>query len=355
MQRERFWLARCHLGLHNEGVSLEPWIFARLALGVTSTALLLRGAFASAPVIALSQTAGVPSEETLGLERQAELSEATSRVGAWLALLSLLASLATANHLGTILRGAMCGYGVVHANEAGAWSLALSLLTTLAAGVHLELLALDRSLRSLVLLRAVAVSTVALTALSVLDLSMAWSWLSSLDLGAVASCCSSHTDDPAGVPYATGDRLFWAGGAVGFASLAVLLAWLALRSARRGLSMGQAMPAVLAFGFAVRAIPLQVAPYVFETPLHRCPYCLFRADVLWIGYPLYAALLWATIRSLGVALGSWLLPPPKGQRELMSFAFPRLRAESFAWGVALALACVPIVRYWLISPGARLF
>ena len=41
---------------------------------------------------------------------------------------------------------------------------------------------------------------------------------------------------------------------------------------------------------ALAAVTLEVAPHVYEVPQHLCPFCLFKADAYFIGYPLFGAI-----------------------------------------------------------------
>jgi hypothetical protein len=40
--------------------------------------------------------------------------------------------------------------------------------------------------------------------------------------------------------------------------------------------------------------------YIYELPSHHCPFCILQKEYHYIGYPLYAALLFGTASGLGV-------------------------------------------------------
>jgi hypothetical protein len=112
---------------------------------------------------------------------------------------------------------------------------------------------------------------------------------------------------------------------------------------------------VLTLPAAALAIALEVAPHAFEVPTHVCPFCLLKADVYGIGYPLFAALFFATAWAGGAALSAILSFGGATEAALGAFAARRLRLGAIAWGCALALGALPVVRFAIISGGASLF
>ncbi len=342
---------RCSCATPSRVNLLEPWIFARLAAGVAATALFVQAAWVSLKVMRFFRL-GATSEGQLALERQAELAAAAARVGAVLQGAALLLSLTAADRLSGHLRGAMCGFGVVHAVTTGPAAVIASGLASLAALVLGQLLALDRRERSLSLVRPLAAVTTLVAVLGVADLALTATWLGGLDFSVVASCCSSGLDageDPVRVGLAATGRSLAAALAPAFAAVAAWLAWRASRSGRRPAAIAAGLASLVALPAAVAATVLVVAPHVYEVPQHRCPYCLFRADALWMGYPLLAALLVAAASALGAALAArW---SPRDDGAFADFAPPLLRRSALAWLVALALALAPVVRYAILSGG----
>ncbi|MCU0682914.1 MAG: hypothetical protein MUF34_11800 [Polyangiaceae bacterium] len=173
--------------------AFEPWVLLRLAAGLVSLCLFARAAWVALRVLRFGHV-GATSEGQLALERQAELSATAARVGAVVQVLALLLTVVVADRMTASVRGAMCGYGVVHANEAGPWSVGATLGAALLAGAYWQLLRLDQAHRSLALLRPVSWVALVLACVSALDFGFVIQWLGGLDLTAVASCCSSGAD-----------------------------------------------------------------------------------------------------------------------------------------------------------------
>jgi hypothetical protein len=280
-------------------------------------------------------------------------------VGAAVQVLALALTVIVADRMTPSVRGAMCGYGVVHANEAGPLSVAATIVAALGAGAYWQLLRLDRAHRSLALLRPISWGALLLSGASAIDLGFALEWLGGLDLKAVASCCSTGAD-AGGEAIARG-----AGGAARVGATAAALALLpaalgaslwAARRGGRGRALAAGLVALAALPAAAAAIVLEVAPHVYEVPHHRCPYCLFRADAWGIGYPLFGALFVAAVAALGTTLGAVLTLGGREARDpFADFARAQLGRTAVALGAALALGVAPVLRYAIVSGGASLF
>ncbi|MCS6898576.1 MAG: hypothetical protein RMJ98_01920 [Myxococcales bacterium] len=329
-----------------------PWIVVRLAAGVVATTIFVYGAWVGWKVLRYFHLKDT-SEGQLALERQFELASASIRVGAAVQGLSLLLSLTATTQLAPHLRGAMCGHGVVHAVPSGPPAVVAAGFASLASLVLWRLLSLDRQMRSLVLLRPLSAMILLVALLSLVDLALTASWLGSLDFSVVASCCSSGLDAREAVPisYGTSGELL-----AYFAPLAAMLAagvaWVASRTRERvwALAAGGAGLGGLPLGLV--AIPQVVAPYAYEVPHHRCGYCLFRSDVLWLGYPLLGAMLLALSSVGGAALGAWLTP--QEDRTWASWAPAVLRTGALAWVLVLVLGLAPVLRFLWLSGGIPL-
>jgi hypothetical protein len=370
---------------------LEPWVFFRLVAGLIACLCFCHAAWVGLRVIRYFHLRST-AEGQLSLERQAELGAASARVGAGVQVGALLLTVLSADQLSASVKGAMCGYGVVHADPAGPMSVGATVLAALGAGVLLQLLELDARTRSLAMIRPIAWGAIGLAVLSLADLGLALSWLGSLDFSVVASCCSSGLDaavggsDPGGTLGSKGDAR-QAVVALGLAlvPLSAAVALLASRRPRgrgmvraRGLAIASGALSALALPITFAAAALEVAPHVYEVPHHRCPYCLFRIDAGYLGYPLFGAALLAAIWSIGAAVAALVAPrspvapasppspgAPAAHAPLApagsdadpfdAFASRALRLAGIAWLCAGALCAAPVVRYAIVTGGASLF
>jgi hypothetical protein len=328
----------------------------RLLVGAVATVLFAYAAIVGARVqrYAHVETA---TEGRLSIERHFELASTLLRVAAALQVFSTIVSIVAADRLSGSLRGAMCGYGVLGQNRWGWWSLGVGLVASLASAVVLQILSLDGRVRGLDLMRSLSVACVALAPLVALDWGLSIAWLTKLDLSVVASCCSTTFDSARrdGTLFWQGPRLAAAWGAALGVPAAIGVALFARRRparARVGLS-GAATLAIVPL--AIGAVVLEVAPHVYQVPEHLCPFCLFKADAYFIGYPLLGAIFLAATWGLGGALAAGLSTGTHAREAFPAFARSRMGRQAVAWAFAFILGAVPVLLHAVTSPGASLF
>jgi hypothetical protein len=329
----------------------------RLVAGLVAAALFARGAVTSLRVLRYFDLTRA-SEGQLALEKQVELSATFVRVAAVVQVALLALSMLAADRLSGGIRGAMCGYGVFNANAWGFRALVATLTTAVLAGVLAQLYAFDARVRGMDLVRPLAIATLALAPLAILDFALNALFALGLDLSVVASCCSVQLDAVAagtGATYAAGPRVLTAVAAPIAIAHAVGVAWLASRRPRRPLVVLAGALSALAFPLALGASILEVAPHAFELPQHVCPFCLLKSSVLWIGYPLFGSIFLAVVWSAGAAASALVARTEASRLAFADFARERLRREALAWIAALVIGVLPVVRYAIVTGGASLF
>jgi hypothetical protein len=144
-------------------------------------------------------------------------------------------------------------------------------------------------------------------------------------------------------------------GAVIGGGLAIGTALLAFRTPARGLVTVAGVTALVVVPFAVGAVILEVAPHVYEVPEHLCPFCLFKADAFFIGYPLFGAVFLAVVWGLGGAVAAMLSTGEHTRAAFPAFAQSRMIRQASAWAIALLIGALPVGLYAISSPGASLF
>lgn len=335
---------------------LEPWVLVRLVAGLVACAFFARGALTAQKVLRHFDVSRA-TEGQLALEKQLELAATFVRVATVVQVLSLLLSVLGADRLSRGVRGAMCAYGVFGANENGFKSLGVTLFVAIAAGVLAQLYAFDARVRSMDLAKPLATITLAMFPLALVDLVMASRFFGGLDLTVVASCCSVQLDPIAasGETFTTGPRVLATAVGLGGALVAIGLAVFAMRAPSRPRVLAAAVATFVALPFAVAASVLEVAPHAFEVPHHVCPFCLLRADVLAIGYPLFGALFVAAVWGLGAGAAAAFARTEASKAALGPFARRALRRGAIAWAVAVLVAAAPVARYAVVADGASLF
>jgi hypothetical protein len=328
----------------------------RLLVGAVATLLFAYGAMVGARVLRYAHVE-TATEGRLVLERHFELAAMLVRVGAAVQIFSTLMTIVVADRLSGSLRGAMCGYGVVGQNRWGWWSIAVGLAASLASAVVLQVLSLDKRVRGLDLMRSLSVAFVALSPIVALDWGFAMAWLTKLDLSVVASCCSTTLDSARreGALFWQGPRVAAAWGAALGVPLAIGAALLARRRPARLLVELSGAATLVILPVAIAAVVLEVAPHVYQVPEHLCPFCLFKADAYFIGYPLFAAIFFAATWGLGGALAAGLSTGTHVREAFPAFARSCMARQAMAWTVVLVLGGAPVLLHAVTSPGASLF
>lgn len=336
----------------------EPWILLRLVAALVTTAIFFRAVLPAVKVLRHYDLRDA-SEGQLALERQLLLSTTLLRVGLVLQVLGVVVAVLSAEQLAPQIRGAMCGYGVFASNAWGFPSLLFSLSLALLSGIAAQILSFDATQKRTQLVRTICWLMVVVAPLSLFDAVLAIQFARKLDLTVIASCCSVELDtsavlatDPLGTGASRGMISFFPPALMGIAMVLAVIAW--RRPGRRnataaGLVSLFALP--ISIGYAV----LEVAPHVFETPTHVCPFCLLKADVHGIGYPLFGSLYLAFVWSMGAWLSTVLSSRGDTPKAAMGLATRLFRGESIAWGIALLTSLWPTVRYAWVSGGLSLW
>lgn len=336
---------------------LEPWVLLRLAAGLVAFALFSRAAVTAQKVLRHFDVRRA-TEGQLALEKQLELAATFSRIAAVVQALDLGLSVLAADRLSRGVRGAMCAYGVFSAQPWGFRSLAATSAVALAAGIMTQVQAFDVRIRTLELARPLVIATCAMAPLSALDLAIVSKFLLGLDLTVVASCCSIQLDGSAGnggEAYAVGPRSMMTGLAVGGIIVSIAAALSAARSPTRSRVLLAGLASLLTLPPALAASVLEIAPHAFEAPAHLCPFCLLRPDVLGLGYWLYGSMFLAIIWAVGAAGSALMARGVAAQEALGGFVPRRLRLGAAAWGCALVVGTIPVIRFAIIAGGASLF
>jgi hypothetical protein len=333
---------------------LEPWVLLRLLLAAIVPALFLRASITCIKVIRRFDVVRA-SEGQLLLEKNMQLATVLVRAALFIQTLSILFSFLVADRLYPQIQGAMCGYGVLAATDYGFLSLFVTLALAIASGALSQLFDFDACLPDLRLSKRLAFATLLITPLALLDAVLIGLHLSALDLSVLTSCCSveiGETVKQISGAESTLRGMVW--GAPLLLSLTAASTFVVSRSPSRFKARMLSLLSLITFPVAAMFFVTVTAPHVFEVPQHRCPFCLFRADAFWIGYPLLLASVAGCSIALGAGLTSFLGRDREGERLWRTIVPKRLRLAALCWAIALAVGTFPVVRYAMVSGGTVL-
>ncbi len=244
-----------------------------------------------------------------GHARQLRLEKRTYLVGAVLGVVFLAQILMlplfvhTVDRMAVQIVGAMCAVGTLNANAWGFPALQSRIALFFLAAAWLVLHHMDTRAPDYPLTRAKYVLVLAIVPLAAVTAIFQSIYFAKLDPDVITSCCGSLfsrgtesvTAHMAGLPPAPMMILLYTTLALALLSGLVYLRW------RRGLLLFGAL-STLSFPVAIAGIITFVSLYVYEHPLHHCPFCLLQPEYGHIGYALYLPLFMATALGFGLGL-----------------------------------------------------
>ncbi len=278
-----------------------PILALLLTSGITAAVWLAAAGFAVRLLRHWDIRSG--SGRQIRLERQTYLVATALKIVMVAQMAALALFVHNADRMAILFTGAMCALGTLNVNEWGMPAFLAQMGMFLAAAIWLLVNRADEMGRDYPHTRAKYALLLAFAPLALAAAALQWLYFLNLDPNVITSCCSKlFTPEGAGVqadlsamdPRAALALLFGGSGL-----LAALAAW---PRAGRWPRVAAGILAALYFTGAVAAIISAVAPYVYETPNHHCPFCLLKPQYGFIGYLLYLPLFVATALLLGTGL-----------------------------------------------------
>jgi hypothetical protein len=187
--------------------------------------------------------------------------------------------------LSDLIAGAMCGVGVIGANEYGATLLGFKIATIFIAGLWIVINRLDINSKNYPFMRLKMYLFFALLLFIVLEIFLYFMYFTNISFDTVVECCSvvfSVAQTGSNLPFGISvDELI-----VIFIICGVLLIY-TLVIDYYILSL---VIAPLFLYVSLYAITYYFSTYVYEIPTHQCPFCLFQYHYNYIGYIIFATL-----------------------------------------------------------------
>lgn len=237
-------------------------------------------------------------DATSSNEKQLELEFKTYLVSSILShmliieLLSLFLFIAVANRLHTFFTGAMCAAGVLNAGACGYATLVLKTASFVACGVWMVINHVDTRGQDYPLIRFKYAFLLGICLLLVAETVMQTRYLLGLDPQIITSCCGTLFNERilqvasgmTHLPVVTAAEIFYAG-----MLLTLAAGTHCALTGRHDWLYG--LLSVAVFPLSLAALISYFCLYVYEMPMHHCPFCMLQKEYHFVGYFLYLFLL----------------------------------------------------------------
>lgn len=248
----------------------------------------------------------------------------------------------TVDRMALQIVGAMCAVGSLSANQWGFPALLLRIALFFLAAAWLVMHRMDARAPDYPLTRAKYALLLVILPLTFAAAATQTAYFLRLDPDVITSCCGSLFSREAesvaahmaGLPVLPTMIALYGILGLTLAAAGIYLRW------RRGLLLFGVL-ATLSFPIAIAAIVAFVSLYVYEHPLHHCPFCLLQPEYGRIGYALYLPLFGATALGIGLALTSAF-----GQRESLRGVLART-APKLVIAAAAGLTFFALLTVWI--------
>ncbi len=270
------------------------------------------------------------SARQIAMERQTYLVTTALKLVLLLQMAALALFVHNADRMAVLFTGAMCALGTLNVNAYGMPAFLAQVAVFFTAALWLIVNHADERGRDYPYTRLKYALLLAFAPLVVGAAVLEWLYFLNLDPNVITSCCSKlFTPEATGTAAdlsALPPRL-----ALGtlFGGL-ILLIVLGLAGRRfRAARIAFGASAALWFGLAIADIISAIAPYIYETPNHHCPFCILKPQYGFIGYALYVPLFLATALAAGTGLLA-ALPQPASLRHTLPQMLKRLKTGALA-------------------------
>ncbi len=280
----------------------QPAIIALLLGSALVTAMLLYSSFYG--VLILKQwDIRSGTERQLGLERRTYLISTLMTYAFGFQLLSLFLFIYTADKLSSLFVGAMCAAGTLNVDPWGYPAIGLKIVNFLLGGLWLIINFTDNRAHDYPLIKKKYGLLLLIAPLIIAESVLLWGYFLRIKPAVITSCCGAlFTSESGGftsgmiaLPRTPLEVLF-------YISMAFMF-FLGIRVYLKGRG-GYLFSAagIIAFLVSAGAFISFICLYVYEMPVHHCPFCILQKEYGYVGYPIYIALLGGTILVTGVGM-----------------------------------------------------
>ena len=221
--------------------------------------------------------------------------------------------------LSLLVPGAMCGAGVIEANDYGSYLLILKLTILFFLTLWLYINRYDMRTKNHKWFKEKSWLFSFIFLLTLVELGLDYSYFSNIDTHLPVSCCSALFGQLEGanpLPFGLSIPLLLV--------LFYLLYALVILTLKTNQTLLYILANILFVYIAYYAVVYFFGTYIYQLPTHKCPFCMLQAEYMYVGYMLWASLFVGTYIGLSDAISTlWLkLDHSKSQNNvtvLLSF------------------------------------
>ncbi len=260
---------------------------------------LLSIAFYQSVVLLINYDSNAVSEKQYKLEKKSYLLITIISVSIIIKFLLLPFFVHTLDVLSSIVPGAMCGAGVIQANEFGELSLVIKIAVVMFSLLWITLNSYDEKTLKQPYFKAKLYFFIFIYILILLELFLEVRFFTNISTASPVLCCSAIYVDEDNNPLPF--NLSMINLLLMFYFLYLVILFLAYFKKRYFL-----VPVSLFFVYiSYYAIVYFFGTYIYQLPTHHCPFCMLQSDYYFIGYAIFASLFMATFYALSASAFSF--------------------------------------------------
>ncbi len=204
--------------------------------------------------------------------------------------------------LSLLVPGAMCGAGVIEANDYGSYLLILKLTILFFLTLWLYINYYDMSTKNHRWFKEKSWLFSFIFLLILVEIGLDFSYFSNIDTHLPVSCCSALFGQLEGanpLPFGLSITLLLV--------LFYLLYALVILTLKTNQTLLYILANILFVYIAYYAVVYIFGTYIYQLPTHKCPFCMLQAEYMYVGYLLWASLFIGTYIGLSDAISTlWL-------------------------------------------------
>ncbi|MBT8348551.1 MAG: hypothetical protein HKP62_03775, partial [Sulfurovum sp.] len=204
--------------------------------------------------------------------------------------------------LSLLLPGAMCGAGVIKANEYGSYLLILKLCILFLLTLWIYVHSYDMRTKNHQWFKQKSLLFSLIFFLIILELGLDFSYFSNIDTHMPVSCCSALFGQLEGanpLPFGLSVTLLLI--------LFYLLYSLVILTIKSGYTILYMLTNILFVFISYYAVVYFFGTYVYQLPTHKCPFCMLQPEYYYVGYLLWGSLFMGTYIGLSDGVSTlWL-------------------------------------------------